>query len=163
MFNKLTFKMKRLILISSLLLTVISATAQSKSFHNFYNSFNGREGYTTIEMSGKMLSMINVDGEGVDSELAKVFNKVKRLMIVVVDHNNDEFTAAINKLINSPEYEMLTSVNNEGVAIKLYAADDQREFLMYVSDPDNSLMLSIYGEKLTMKQLTQFTKIIKVN
>lgn len=155
--------MKRLILISALLLSVISATAQSKSFCKFYNSFNGREGYTTIEMSGKMLSMINVDGEGVDSELAKVFNKVKRLMIVVVDHNNDEFTAAINKLINSPEYEMLTSVNNEGVAIKFYAADDQREFLMYVSDPDNSLMLSIYGEKLTMKQLTQFTKIIKVN
>lgn len=159
--------MKRLILIVLLVLPITLA-AQPKPLNDLFKKYSGKEGYTTIEMSGKMFSMVNQLAQREERELSgslgKSLDNIKKMiMIVAEDDHAKEFETNLDKVIEQSNYESISSTSSDGSRVDLYITDKSGEkkdndFLIKVCDSGSCIVIAFTG-KMTLKDVAQLSKI----
>ncbi len=149
---------KYIALLAALLLCSIAADAQGAGFRDFRAKYKGQKGYTTIEMSGSMFKMVNNVGEKTDKQLSDALGKVKKLTIIVRETPDRSFDRDIDELTD--KYEMLSTMDSgDGSMIDFYSDNRNTEFIMVIRDDSTTMVLSIVGDHLDPKQISQYTKI----
>ncbi|MBP3332136.1 MAG: DUF4252 domain-containing protein [Tidjanibacter sp.] len=149
--------MKRFILTLLILLPVM-ANAQSDSFKKYLNRHNGKSGFTTIEIPGQMLSLM----QGENAESADVFKRTERLTLIICESYDSEKREEADEMIRQGGYQLMTAINNEGNEVRIYAIlkknNSSNEFLMQVTSEDDMVLISILGD-IDLKDVSNFSNI----
>lgn len=139
-------KMKRFLITCLLLCTAFVVRAQNAGFSSLYEEYSGREGYTCIEMGGKMMKMLSQRASGDDKELAALLSGIRSIRIVSAKPPHEEF---LSRLLDVEKaYKLILSQSEQGQTTRFCFIDGGKgcsEFLMIVSGPGEQTAVNIYG------------------
>lgn len=143
----------------------IAAWAQNGvDFGDLCTKYSGREGYSTIEMSGKMFKMINGATVDMDDELSMAIDNIKSLQILIAQRANKEFSTDVDNMLKKMRYEVMTTVNDHDKKVLFFIREsDEKQptvsnFLMRATSGQSDVLMSITGS-ISIKQISQLTKI----
>jgi len=146
--------MKRLLLILTLLLPLLGIAQDGNSpVDKLFNKYANRKGFTTVNISGKLLSFAN-KLDNTKSEEASMLEKISGIRILSVEDKN------LNKGLNfykeleedgffqNNKFESLMDVTDKDEVVRFYGKGGDNgtlsELLLIVSGEDNTL-ISIRG------------------
>lgn len=162
--------MRKILLLFAALLPIL-ACGQQRGFTAFYNQYSGREGFTTVEITGDMIRMMGnmIVEKGSDADLSRMLNGIKSIKIVVSEHFNEVFIADMNKIVVNSPYKLMTSIVQGAQTTKFYfielvGAKKQSgetlasEFLMLSQGGEDNVLINIVGE-LDIKKISKLSNI----
>ena len=162
--------MKRILMILLLAAAVpLTATAQKRSgsergFQAFYDKYSGREHFTTIEVSGEILRLLNVDGakKAKNGPAATTFDGIDKIRVVVSEKGSPDFVEEIKRLPGG-DYKLLMTLVDSSQSTSFYFRKDMKyanrsEFLMIIYGETDNLALSITGE-IDLKDISRLSDI----
>lgn len=141
----------------------LALSAQSRSFRELYGKYSGRDGYTTIEISGEMMNAIgsNVTVSGSKKNVSSLMSKMKNMMIVITSEGTASFAEDVENMIKTGGYTSMTDVNDGRQSSRFYVVrknDKITEFLMTVMGEGDNVLICIVGDNLDIAQVTSFAK-----
>lgn len=162
--------MKKVFLIITILLP-FGLLAQNSAIDKLFEKYESKDGFTTVNISGKLLSMVS-QLENNDSESAEILNNISRIRVLTVD--NDELNEKINfitELKQNPtfkqltkEYELLMDVKESDQHVKMLIkpanGDKISELLLIVGGDDNTIVV-IKG-MMGFNDIAQIGKTVKI-
>lgn len=144
-------------------LAPLFAWAQTAKFYDFYDKYAGRDGYTTVEISGAMLKVMNASSD--DNKTVKkdagdksAMDNIKNLIIIISEDRNAGFMGDVRKLTRGNEYTPLTVIRDGGDTVELLVrqkGDAAVELLMIVTDMESTVVMSITGDNLNIDKISQ--------
>ena len=154
--------MKKLILFSTALCMVTLLNAQTNAIDEFFDKYSEKDGYTTVTISSKLLSLFagkRATGEGSD-----IINRLTSIRILSVEdsilNQSVNFYKELTKKLDISAYEELMVVK-EGPDVTKFLikqkGDIISELLMITGGPGNNTLISIKGD-LDMKSLSELSK-----
>lgn len=154
--------MKKLILLITALCMVTLISAQTNAIDEFFDKYSEKDGFTTVTISGKLLSLFagkKEKGEGSD-----IINRLTSIRILSVDdsilNQSVNFYKEMGKKLNLSAYEELMLVK-EGPDVTKFLikqkGDIISELLMITGGPGNNTIISIKGD-LDLKSLQELSK-----
>ena len=158
--------MKRIIITIIIALSApLLLNGQTASFKKFYTNYSGRDGYTSIEMSGEMFKSMNIKVEKGDNTQANFLKQIDKLSIVVTNEQADNqlFRNDIKKMIANGQYKVMTNINDSGNELRIYVCSTNgknSEFVVTALSEDESFVISIVGNDLNMQQIQQMVKVM---
>jgi Domain of unknown function (DUF4252) len=153
--------MKKLILFITALCMVTLLNAQTNAVDEFFDKYSEKEGFTTVTISSKLLSLFagkKVKGEGSD-----VINRLTSIRILSVEdsvlNQSVNFYKELTKKLDISAYEELMVVK-EGPDVTKFLVkqkgDIVSELLMITGGPANNTLISIKGD-LDLKSLSELS------
>ncbi|HPS98529.1 MAG TPA: DUF4252 domain-containing protein [Bacteroidales bacterium] len=140
--------MKRMVFAIAALAFAASLSAQRLSADEFFNKYSGRDGYTTVEVSGSLLGILGCrEDDTADNPLRKITS------IRVLVREKDKFPSAegfipeIRSIIKRGRYEELMTVRDSDTDLRFMVrseSDMVREILLVV-DGDDEAVIQIEG------------------
>ena len=160
-FNK-SDSMKRVILILPALLIAAMVEAQPDAIDQFFNKYADRDGFTTVTISGKLLSLFA--GKSQSPNENEVVNRLSSIKILSVADStlNPEinFYRELGKKVNFSGYEELMDVK-EGQDVTKFLikqkGDRISELLVITGGPGGNSLISIKGD-LDIKSLSELSE-----
>ena len=110
--NHQTPDMKKLILFCTALCMVTLLNAQSNAIDEFFDKYSEKEGFTTVTISSKLLSLFA--GKKANSEGSDIINKLTSIRILYVEdsllNQSVNFYKELTKKLDISSYEELMAV-----------------------------------------------------
>ena len=153
-------------------LALISLSGQT-AIDDLYKKYAGKSGFTSINISPEMFSMLSGMDMNDSSEKAQeaqdVISQLSGLKMLVYEpeegQSNEAFMKEIRTLSNTSDYTELMSVDGEDEIVKFLAkkGDDGKiaELLMIVLDDSEAVVMSMTGN-LDMKSISQISKSLEI-
>ncbi|MEJ2595232.1 MAG: DUF4252 domain-containing protein [bacterium] len=153
-------------------LALISLSGQT-AIDDLYKKYAGKSGFTSINISPEMFSMLSTMDMNDSSEKAKEaqnmieqLSGLKMLVYEAEEGQTDEaFMKEIRTLSNSSGYTELMSVDEENEVVKFLAKKDDdgkiSELLMIVLEESEAVVMSMTGH-LDMKSISQISKSLEI-
>ena len=167
--------MKKLIstvLTMALAFTLFTVNGQT-AIDGLYKKYAGKTGFTSINISPEMFSMLSGIDMNDSSEKAQdaqnVIEQLSGLKMLVYEPDgkmsNEAFMEEIRTLSNSTGYTELMSVDGEDEVVKFLAKKGDNgkiaELLMIVQDNSEAVVMSMTGN-LDMKSISQISKSLDI-
>ena len=152
--------MKRMVFaLTVILLPLFTATGQKNGIDTFFNNYQGKEGFTTVNLSGNLFSLFaDSTVEGKTEDISLDISSVRILSI-----NEDNNTGGINfmeelkRSIDKGGYEELMTVKNskDDVRVLIKSSGRKVKELLVVSGGKDNALIQIKGnfEKKDIKKL----------
>lgn len=153
--------MKKLILFSTVLCMVTLLNAQTNAIDEFFDKYSEKEGFTTVTISSKLLSLFagkrdNVDG----SDIIKRLTSIRILSVEdSILNQSVNFYKELTKKLDIATYEELMVVK-EGPDVTKFLVKQKgdiiSELLVITGGPGNNVLISIKGD-LDLKSLSELS------
>jgi hypothetical protein len=153
--------MKKLILFSTALCMVTLLNAQTSAIDNIFEKYSERDGFTTVTISGKLLSLFS--GKNANAEGSNIVNRLTSIRILSVEdsllNQSVNFNKELTKKLDLSVYEELMVVREGSDVTKFLIqqkGDIISELLMITGGPGNNTLISIKGE-IDLKSLSELS------
>lgn len=145
--------MKRLLLTLVLLIPLLVMAQDNSPIDKLFNKYANKEGFTTVNISGKLLGLASKFDESKSKEAA-IFEKISGIRILSVE--NKELNKGLNffselesdGFFKNHNYEVLMEVTEKNEVVRFYGRSGEKgklsELLLVVGGNDNTL-ISIRG------------------
>jgi len=145
--------MKRILLILVLLIPVLVMAQDNSPIDKLFNKYANKDGFTTVNISGKLLGLASKFDESKSKEAA-MFEKISGIRILSVE--NKELNKGLNffseleadGFFKNHNYEVLMEVTEKNEVVRFYGRSGEKgklsELLLVVGGNDNTL-ISIRG------------------
>ncbi|HBC78028.1 MAG TPA: hypothetical protein DEO60_04870 [Bacteroidales bacterium] len=151
--------MKKLILFSTALCIVTFLNAQTSAIDEFFEKYSEKEGFTTVTISSKLLSLF----AGKKSEGSDIINRLTSIKILSVEdsllNQSINFQRELSKKTNFSGYEELMVVK-EGSDATMFLTKQKgdiiTELLVITGGPGGNTLISIKGD-LDLKSLSELS------
>lgn len=166
--------MKKVIitLIITAILAIPSAMFAQSTIDNLYKKYAGKEGFTSINISPELFSMIaSIDTEDSTEKVQEEQNVMEQLsglkMLVYEPEGeiNLAFLKEVKAIIPSKDFTELMSVDSEGETVKFLVKkgdnDKISEMLMIVLDESEAVLMSMTGN-LDMSTISSISKSLDI-
>lgn len=159
--------MKKSIFILTAFLISSLSVAQTGSIDNLFDKYSEKEGFTSVYISGKMLSMLgslNKESENKDNILLRI----KSIRILSQDSLSTEkvnFYDELGKKLDFSVYEELMVVKENHEVTKFLirqTGNTISELLLVTGGTGGNTLISIRGD-LNLKELSEISKTIGVD
>lgn len=154
--------MKRSVLLITALCIIQLLNAQSNAIDDIFNKYSEKEGFTVVNISGKMFSLLAGNGEKNDG--TEILNRLKSIRILSVEDsllNSDiNFYNELTSKVNLNSYEELMSVKDSHDVTRILVkqnGDIISELLMVTGGPGGNTLISIRGD-LNLKTISELSK-----
>lgn len=147
--------MKNTALTIAILLLPLFSYAQSPRFTELYDKYTGRDGFTTIDMSGEMFRAVTSGNTRSVEE-----GDVERIIIIVAETDHDAFRRDVEQMFAAGEYERVSTVRNGGQKVEFYLMKGDGnycEFLMNIAGPTEHVIMLVTGKGLTINSVREIT------
>ncbi len=161
--------MKKLISILILMLPM-ALFAQKSSIDKIFDKYANKEGFTTVNISGKLLSLAGqFDSE--DSDTSEMLSKLTGIRILTVENSeitgNPDFYLELEKdgFFKNNDYEVLMEVTEATEVVRFLAKEGGKgklSELLLVVGGDNSTLISISGI-IDPQNIGKISKSLNVN
>ena len=145
--------MKKLAIVSILILSTLAASAQEDAITKFFSKYQNDDSFTQINITGRMFSLFtNFEAEDEeDQEMIDAVSKVKGLKILAKEDiaNGQELYNEAFRLIDSNEYEELMTIREKDSDMKFLIKEKNgiiAELLMVIGSEDSFFLLSLVGD-----------------
>jgi hypothetical protein len=159
--------MKNILFLLGLLGFTTGMNAQS-IMDKLYDKYSGVEGYTSVYISKYMFDMFRNEEAGVKTEddINEVISKLNCIKILVTDDDPATPTPVnlyqeIMKVLPSSPYKEIMVVKEKEQDIKFYAKEANGkviELLLAIGGKEESVLISIQGEEIDMKNISKLAK-----
>ena len=145
--------MKRILLLAVLLLSALTASAQSGK--SLYQKYSDAENVSAVYISPAMFRLI---GKIPDMEigennvnLAPLIRSLSGLYIINSEntHINDKLVSEVNRFINSGKYELLMESKDAGEVVRMYTVGTEKvvnSFVMVASQGSEATFICLDGQ-----------------
>ena len=154
--------MRRLLIILSLLIIPLAASAQTSALEKVDEKYAGKEGYQSYIYGKRMISMMQ---ENASSDVKKLLDRIEMIRIIThtgkdIDSLYSEALAAVRK-----DYELISRMDEDGGRSMFYLYDtgnkkDNMSFVMINTTTHNCVILEIIG-KFDVKDISKLSVIGK--
>ncbi len=161
--------MKKLILILAILLPA-AVFAQKTPVDKLFEKYANQKGFTTVNISGKLLSFASKIDSGSD-DASEILSELKGIRILTVEDNDlnskIDFYAELERdgFFKNHEYEVLMEVTENNEVVRFLAKDAGNgkisDLLLVVGGDDNAL-ISIKG-MIDPENIGKITKSLNVD
>lgn len=159
-------KTKRILVLTILIIVSLSTFAQKDPVDRLFEKYGGKEGFTTVYISGKMFSMMS-DMQTADEELKETVSNIESIKILAVEDDslvdpNLNFYEEVIEDLTLDEYEELMVVKEKDQDVKFLVKernDEIIELLLLVGGKGNNAMISIRGI-INLKNISKISKSI---
>lgn len=159
--------MRRLLFSAFGLLFFLVIQAQNNPVDELFEKYSGKEGFTTVYISSKMLSMFqNLDSK--DEELIDMMNKLKSIRILTVEdslmNRNLNFFSELNKKTDFTSYEELMTVKEGNDVVKFLIKETGKiisELLIISGGKGGNTVISIRGD-LDLKNISNLSRTMGI-
>lgn len=140
--------MKRMVLTVALIAFAASLGAQKFSADEFFNKYSGRDGFTTVVISGSLLGIL---GQCDSDDPFNPLSKITSIRLVVRERNgfqtNEGFLPEINNIIRKSGYEELMSVRDSDTDLRFMVRSERNmvKEMLLVIDGDDEAVVQIEG------------------
>ena len=145
--------MKRLIILTLLLLSTVSAFAQNGK--SLYQKYAGLENVSAVYVSSAMFRMIGnlPDLKAGDSEvdLSPLIRKLEGLYIISSENPslNANLQAEVKRFVANGRYELLMEAIDSGEVMRMYSVGSEKtvnSFVMFAIDGDETTFICLDGQ-----------------
>lgn len=145
--------MKRLLLTLVVLIPLLVMAQDNSPIDKLFNKYANKDGFTTVNISGKLLGLASSFDESKSKEAA-MFEKISGIRILSVE--NKELNKGLNffkelesdGFFKNHNYEVLMEVTEKDEVVRFYGRSGEKgklsELLLVVGGDDNTL-ISIRG------------------
>jgi hypothetical protein len=154
--------MKKLMLFTTALCMVTLLHAQNNAIDDLFDKYSEKEGYTTVYISSKLLSLFAP--KDATSEGGDVIKRLKSIRILTVDdsllNQSVNFYKEITRKLDLSAYEELMVVKEGQDMTKFMVrqkGDIISELLMITGGPGGNTLISIKGD-LDLKSISELSK-----
>jgi hypothetical protein len=154
--------MKKLMLFTTALCMVTLLHAQTNAIDDLFDKYSEKEGYTTVYISSKLLSLFAP--KDATSEGGDVIKRLKSIRILTVDdsllNQSVNFYKEITRKLDLSAYEELMVVKEGQDMTKFMVrqkGDIISELLMITGGPGGNTLISIKGD-LDLKSISELSK-----
>ena len=145
--------MKRILLLAVLLLSALTASAQSGK--SLYQKYSDAENVSAVYISPAMFRLI---GKIPDMEigennvnLAPLIRSLSGLYIINSENTqiNDKLVSEVNRFINSGKYELLMESKDAGEVVRMYTVGTEKvvnSFVMVASQGSEATFICLDGQ-----------------
>jgi len=161
--------MKKLILIIAIMLPM-AVLAQKSSVDKLFAKYANQKGFTTVNISGKLLSFASQVDVGND-EASKMMSELRGIRILSVEdkdlNKNIDFYAELEKdgFFKNNDYEVLMEVTEDNEVVRFLAKDAGNgkisDLLLVVGGDDNAL-IDISG-MIDPQNISKITKSLDID
>lgn len=158
--------MKKLIFFTIAICMTAAVNAQNKAVDEFFDKYSEREGFTTVTISGKLLSLFA--GKDARNDGSDLINKLSSIRILSVGDSlmnlNLNFYKELTGKLNLSVYEELMAVKEGKDETKFLIrqnGDRISELLVITGGPGNNTLISIQGD-LDLKSLSELSDDIGI-
>lgn len=147
--------MKNIALTVATLLLPLFSYAQSPGFMILYDKYTGRDGFTTIDMSGEMFRAVTSGNTRTIED-----GEVERIIIIVAETDQDAFRSDVEQMFAAGEYDRVSTVRNGGQKVEFYLMKgdgNYREFLMNITGSTEHVIMLVTGNGLTINSVREIT------
>jgi len=138
--------MKKLAIMLLAMLPLLAAaqTAQKNTFAQFYKNYNGREGYTTVVITGEMIKLMKLDTKGMAG--------IRDITIVTEEKPTAEFVEQVGHIVDDQSYKPITLVGNGAKRTAVYLREDpskkgaSTDCIILVSGEKSNVAMNIVGD-----------------
>jgi hypothetical protein len=161
--------MKHIILSVAILFLALNASSQSNPVDELFDRYNGKEGFTTVYISSKMLGMFSSQDQKEqkdqnDRDINNLINRLKSIRILSVEdttlNRKINFYNELSKKMDFSVYEELMVVKEGGNMTKFLIRESGNtiaELLMITGGPGGNALISIRGD-LDLKTISGLSK-----
>ncbi len=145
--------MKKLVLILVLLIPLWVMAQDNSPIDKLFNKYANKEGFTTVNISGKLLSLANSFADKKDDEL-EILNKISGIRVLSVEDSilnqklNFYKELDADGFFRNNKYEVLMEVTDKNEVVRFYGRSGSNgklsELLLVVGGSSNTL-ISIRG------------------
>jgi len=145
--------MKRLLLTLVLLIPLLVMAQDNSPIDKLFNKYANKDGFTTVNISGKLLSLANNFADSKDDEI-EMLNKISGIRILSADDSIVNKNLNFYKELESDgffkhnKYEVLMEVTDKNEVVRFYGRSGSNgklsELLLVVGGKSNTL-ISIRG------------------
>jgi hypothetical protein len=154
--------MKNLLLISALAMQFIVASGQ-KSIDKLFDKYSGRDGFTTVNISGNLLNFAaSMDDEDDDDNINARITGIRVLTQNDKSMEVENFLDAIKRDLNFNDYEEFMRVKESDQDMRMLVKTEGRkitEFLLVSGGRENSL-IQVKGD-MTIKDAKRLSENAK--
>lgn len=162
--------MKRLLLILVLLIPMLGIAQDNSPIDKLFNKYANKEGFTTVNISGKLLGLASKMDDS-NSKEAAMLEKISGIRILTVEDTELNKTLNFYKELEKDGffknnlYESLMEVTESNEIVRFYGRSGEKgklsELLLVVGGDENTL-ISIRG-LIDPNDIANITKSINVN
>ena len=145
--------MKKLVLILVLLIPLWVMAQDNSPIDKLFNKYANKEGFTTVNISGKLLSLANSFADKKDDEL-EILNKISGIRVLSVEDSimnqklNFYKELDADGFFRNNKYDVLMEVTDKNEVVRFYGRSGSNgklsELLLVVGGSSNTL-ISIRG------------------
>ena len=145
--------MKKLVMILVLLIPLWVMAQDNSPIDKLFNKYANKEGFTTVNISGKLLSLANSFADKKDDEL-EILNKISGIRVLSVEDSimnqklNFYKELDADGFFRNNKYEVLMEVTDKNEVVRFYGRSGSNgklsELLLVVGGSSNTL-ISIRG------------------
>jgi len=145
--------MKKLVLIVVLLIPLWVMAQDNSPIDKLFNKYANKEGFTTVNISGKLLSLANSFADKKDDEI-EILNKISGIRVLSVEDSimnqklNFYKELDADGFFRNNKYEVLMEVTDKDEVVRFYGRSGSNgklsELLLVVGGSSNTL-ISIRG------------------
>lgn len=145
--------MKRLLVMLVLLIPMLGIAQENSPIDKLFNKYANRDGFTTVNISGRLLSLANSFADSKDDEI-EMLNKISGIRVLSVDDSIMNTKLNFYKELESDgffknnKYEVLMEVTDKTEVVRFYGRFGSNkklsELLLVVGGSSNTL-ISIRG------------------
>ena len=152
--------MKRMVFaLTVLVLPLCTAACQKNGIDNFFNSYQGKEGFTTVNLSGDLFSLIADTSD--DEKSGEISMDISSVRILSINEDNNtggiNFMEELKRSINRGGYEELMMVKNSKNDVRVLIKSSGRKVkeLLVISGGKDNALIQIKGnfEKKDIRKL----------
>lgn len=151
--------MKKIILLITAFCIVALLNAQTSAIDDIFEKYSERDGFTTVTISGKLLSLF----AGKKVEGSDIINKLTSIRILSVEdsllNQSVNFYKELTKKLDISSYEELMAVKEGSDVTKFLVkqkGDVISELLVIIGGPGDNTLISIKGD-LDLKSLSELS------
>ncbi len=158
--------MKKVIFFTIAICMTAAVNAQNRAVDEFFDKYSEREGFTTVFISGKLLSLFA--GKDAGNEGSDLINRLSSIRILSVSDSlmnlNLNFYKELTGKLNMSIYEELMAVKEGKDETKFLIrqnGDRISELLVITGGPGDNTLISIQGD-LDLKSLSELSDDIGI-
>jgi len=160
--------MKKLLLFSVLLLpAIMQSAAQKNPIDDLFDRYSGREGITTVYISGRMLSLFSGNTKD-DPETSNIIGRLTSIRIISIDdpvvNKSVNFYNELGKSIKLNEFEELMVVREGQDIVKFLIRESGTKIteLLMVSGGTSNSIISIRGD-IDLKSISKLSSSMGIS
>ncbi|MBG0860879.1 MAG: DUF4252 domain-containing protein [Bacteroidales bacterium] len=155
--------MKKLIILCTALCIFSVTQAQKSAIDDMFDKYSEREGFTSISISSKLLSLF-APRDGKREDGSDIITRLKSIRILSVEDStlnlNLNFYKELTNKLNLSVYEELMEVREGGDVTRFLirqSGDTISELLVITGGPNNNALIFIKGD-LDLKALSELSR-----